>query len=126
MSSFLRKVVKEVQTIKNIIDIPSMKKHRDEIKTEIENLKKQLEITNEMLSNKGKFDNVINSCEDIKDIKGDELWDEMTNKLASYLLYLKEKMDNLQKEYIETNLKLEELNKELENINKAIDKARGK
>ena len=123
MANFLRKIVKDIHSVKNIMDIPSMKKYREEIRFEITKLTQQLDIVSKMLCNKNAMENVVKSVELLNDIKGDKSLDEMCNNLTSYL---KCKLENMQKEYDEMTKELAELNKELENINNSLDKARGK
>ena len=122
MSVLFRKMVKEVQAVQSLVNIPAMKQERELIVEKIHKLEYEIVQLNKYIVKKDSIQNILNLLEMLNT---ESMLDETMHSSAIVLSNnLTEKMQNANTEIPHIQHQIDEYKKDLQKINEKIKKAR--
>lgn len=125
--SFIKNLVKEIKTVKSMIDIPELKAERERLNQKIKSLNTTVCETQLILQNEVRIRQVMRELEDLSLICFEgpgEGQEEKRNSTKQVIDNLKNKFEEAQKNSLHTAEELSRLEQELKRVNEKLSAAR--
>ena len=123
--SFIKSLVKEIKTVKSMIDIPELKNERDRINKKLEELRRSHEKHHLIIEYNARIRQVMRELEDVSEICFDGPEQEESKNSAKQVIgALANRVEDAEKWAKSLEEEISRVNQELQRVNEKLSEAR--